>query len=278
MKTPLRVHICVVGFEIDRISSAAIQEKADKVYLISQEENDMGRAYLEENEKKLKEKRVTVEKRFVNNISELPDLLNAIKKIIESEDKDNLIFINISSGSTLSAIAGTISSMMYDSERKITPYYVKPEKYLEGVAKRNELAPRTKGIKNITEILTFPMKLPSKELMIILKHLSDSEINKIHVTKKDLIEFSKEHEELRNIREDNRHTASKIEDINKSKKLPAHNEEAKQKAKDYAWINQNIITKLKDDWDLIKIQKVGRNTYIELNDKGRNMLKYLGEH
>jgi len=278
MKTPLRVHICVVGFEIDRISSAAIQKKADKVYLISQKEKDMGRAYLEENESKLKEKGIAVQKEFVNNISELPDLLNAIKNIIESEDKNNLIFINISSGSTLSAIAGTISSMMYDSERTITPYYVKPEKYSEGLAKRNELAPRTEGIKDITEILTFPMKLPSKELMIILRHLYDSEINKINVTKKDLIEFSKEHAELRNIREENRHTASKIEDLSKSKNLPAKNEETKQKAKDYAWINQNIITKLKDDWDLIKIQKVGRNTYIELNDKGRNMLKYLGEH
>jgi len=277
MKTPLRVHICVVGFEIDRISSAAIRKKADKVYLVSQKENDKGRAYLEVNEKRLKEEGIVVQKEFVNNISELPDLLNAIKKIIEIEDKENLIFINISSGSTLSAIAGTISSMMYDSERKIIPYYVKPEGYFEDLAEKSDLAPRTHGIKDITEILTFPLKMPGKELMIILRHLSASERNRVHVTKKDLIEFSKKHDELRNAREDNRHCASKIEDKVKDKNQNSPTEEAKQKAKDYAWINQNIISKLKDDWGLIKIQKVGRNTYIELNDRGRNMLKYLGE-
>ncbi|WNY24907.1 hypothetical protein MsAc7_04360 [Methanolapillus millepedarum] len=47
--TPLRIHLVVVGFEIDRISLAATMKKADKVYLISKKEDDEGKDYLEEN-------------------------------------------------------------------------------------------------------------------------------------------------------------------------------------------------------------------------------------
>jgi len=126
----LRVHIAVVGFEIDRISSAAIQQKADRVYLISQNENDKGLPYLNENEKRLKEEKIDVQIEKINNVRDITDILHKIKEIIENE-KENRIYINISSGSNLSAIAGTICSMMFHHKYHVTPYYVKPLRYLD---------------------------------------------------------------------------------------------------------------------------------------------------
>jgi hypothetical protein len=274
MKTPLRVHICVVGYELDRISQAAIDQKADKVVLITQKENDSGRDYFIENRRRIIDKGIEVQEEFVDDIRDLPHLLRIIKKVIDNEHKENSIFINISSGSTLSAIAGTISSMMFEKERKIIPYYVKPKTYKQDIDEETGLKPQTEGIEVIKKILTFQMQLPSKELMIVLKYLKEEEEKGHTVTKKDLIEFSKEEEHLKLIRETKRHLANKI----KVEKQAADdkNKEDKEKAKDYAWINQNIIRKLKEEWNLIEIYKIGTNACVKLNEKGKTMLDYLG--
>lgn len=278
MKTPLRVHICVVGYELDRISKAAIREKADKVYLITQREDDKGRQYFEENKCILENEGIVVEEKYVDDISNLSHLLSKIKSIILSENKENVIYINISSGSTLAAIAGTLISMMLSESRKIVPYYVKPESYSEDSEDSkecSELNPRTIGVKQIIEILTFPIRLPQNELIIVLEYLQNEEKKGNPVTKKDLIEFSKQNDELSSIRENNRRLANKLKDSVEKKTSNTENDESKQKFKDYAWINQNIIHKLADEWGLIETTRFGKFSIIKLNDKGRNMLRYL---
>ena len=284
MDIPLRVHICVVGFELDRISKAAIEKKADKVYLISQKESDKGREFLEENTRRLKGEGVIVQEEFVEQINELSDLLGLIKKIIKEEDAENNIYLNISSGSTLSAIAGTIISMMFGENRNIIPYYVKPDNYFEKLNKEEKdeiekendgLTPRSIGVKEINEILTFPIRLPSEDLIIVLKYLQYNEKSETIVRKKDLIEFTKKNEFLKKLRENKRYLAGKLEEINN--KTTTEDDESKQKAKDYAWINQNIINKLKDDWNLINVKKIGKYSCIELSSKGKKMLNYLND-
>jgi hypothetical protein len=285
MKNPLRVHICVVGFEIDRISEAAIRMKADKVYLISQEEGDKGREFLEENKRLLEEKNIEVIVELVESVHDLSVLLNIIKKIILEEGKDNYVFINISSGSTVSTIAGTISSMMFDKDRKIIPYYVKPEDYPENTDAEevNSLLmkfniskpPRSVGVKEIQEIPTFPMKLPNKELIVVLEYLQSSQNEGKYVTKKDLIEFSKDNECLKRMRENSSQLAGELEEKGKVKNSNKMDDESNQKYRDYAWLNQNIISKLKDEWNLIDIEKSGKFACVKLNEKGEKMLSYL---
>ncbi len=288
MKIPLRVHICVVGFELDRISGAAIKEKADKVYLISQKENDKGRIFFIENKKRLINEGIIVEEQFVERINELSGIVSKIKSIIKNEDEENAIYLNISSGSTLSAIAGTMISMMFENKRNIIPYYVKPEFYYENIDKKtqdeikeknNRLVPRSIGVKEINEILTFPIRLPNEELLIILKHLQIRENEDEIVTKKDLIEFSKQNKYLNNSREKKRSISVRLKDKseNKNSKSSSKNEKSKQQARDYAWIDQNIINKLKDEWNLIDVKKIGRYSCIKLNEKGKKMLKYLND-
>lgn len=283
MKSPLRVHICVVGFEIDRISEAAIKMKADKVYLISQEKEDQGREFLEENKKLLTEMNIQVVVELVESVHELPPLLRKIKKIIREEDKDNYIFINISSGSTLSTIAGTISSMMFEN-RKIIPYYVKPKSYLGNnneeimdTLKRLDLKrpPQSVGVKEIQEIPTFPIRLPDNELIVVLEYLQKAKNEGKKVTKKDLIEFSKRNPYLIEMRKNNSQLIGELEKKSNARSFKKIDELLSQKYRDYAWLNQNIIVKLKDYWNLIDIEKGGKFVRVTINEKGEKMLSYL---
>lgn len=283
MKNPLRVHICVVGFEIDRISEAAIKMKADKVYLISQEEGDQGREFVEGNKKLLTEMNIQAVVELVESVHELPPLLRKIKKIIREENKDNFIFINISSGSTLSTIAGIISSMMFE-DRKIIPYYVKPESYLGSnngeiidTLKRLNLTrpPQSVGVKDIQEIPTFPIRLPDNELIIVLEYLQNCKNEGKKVTKKDLIEFSKRDQYLTEMRKNNSQLIGELEKKSKARNFKKMDEQLSQKYRDYAWLNQNIIVKLKEDWNLIDIEKGGKFVRVTINEKGEKMLSYL---
>ena len=265
----LRVHIAVVGFEIERISTAAIQQKADRVYLISKKENDKGFPYLLENKKRLEGNDIEVIEEKINDIQNITDILHKIKEIIETE-KNNLIYINISCGSNLSAIAGTISSMMFGSGYHITPYYVKPEKYLdcenrEKSEYKNFPQLRTVGIKEIIEIVTFPAQLPNSQLIAVLKHLKNQK--DCQIGKRELIQYVMKNPEIfPNYFKETDKTLKK--NIKTSPKDLA-------RAKDYAWINQNIINKLKNDWDMIEVKTIGKYSYIKLTKRGEDMLEYL---
>ena len=273
MKTQLRVHICVVGFEIDRICKAAIREKADKVYLIEQENNDDGKWAVDENERILKEheNNIDVQRYPIDNIRDIQPLIKAIREIIVQEE-GNFIYINISSGGCRSAIAGIMSSMMFSNGTRIIPYYVTPESYQPNSKsnargkKAGARQPLSYGIKQIEEIITFPLAKPSKELISVLKHIRDKE-NGLH--KAELIDFCKTNTEILKWRKRQANIVTRSNNLEE--------DPTKGKARDYAWINQNIVSKLKDEWRLIDEEKVGKTKLLHINDEGRKMLKYLEE-
>ena len=123
MKPELRIHIVTVGFQIRRITEPLIRERADKVYLITRAHEDKATAYLDKVMKILrKEKYLQVEKRAMD-IWNLFDCLQTYKKIINEEEekggKDAHVYINVSTGSKVSSIAGTLACMIW----KGTPYY-----------------------------------------------------------------------------------------------------------------------------------------------------------
>jgi len=247
MEKILRVHIAVVGFEVDRISKAAIEQKADIIYLISKIDDEKGQIYLEENERILTDHNIEVEKITVSDVHDLTAVLKKMKEIIRKE-KSNFIYINVSSGSIPAAIAGTTVATMFESDCHITPYYVKPETYLNRENDSDKLQPQTEGIQEIQKINIFPAKLPDERLIKVLIELH----NKKRLTKQELITFS-----TKNL--DYKTESKKVEDYG---------------PKEYAWLNKNIIEKL-NKWRFIEIQKVGKNSIITLNDKGKNMVEYL---
>lgn len=276
-ETPLRVHVAIVGFEIDRISKAAIDRRADRIYLISRENTDGkddGRLFLEKNMKILEDKKIEVFVEEIPDIQNLYDILFKLKEIIRSE-KGNLIYINISCGSNLSAIGGTIISMMFDKDYNITPYYVKPEKYVDCDDKERKDFPnlRTIGVKEIIDIVTFPALLPNQKLICVLEEIG-SKTDK-QISKTDLIEFVERDKKMfptfpRDV------VPQTKEDMLKHKKSESAKTSKKEidRIKKYAWVNQNIVLKLKD-WEMIETLKDGKYSYLKLTKKGEDMLKFL---
>jgi hypothetical protein len=123
MKPGLRVHIVTVGFRVRRVTEPLIRERADKVYLITKSHEDKAIASFEKMLKILrKEKYLQIEKR-TTDIWNLFECLQTYKSIIKEEEerggKNTHIYINISTGSKISCIAGTMACMMWGG----TPYY-----------------------------------------------------------------------------------------------------------------------------------------------------------
>lgn len=248
MEKILRVHIAVVGFEIDRISQAAIEQKADVVYLISKEVDEKGQKYFDENKRILEENKIVVTEKKVEDIHDLISIVKVMREIIHSEE-NNLIYINTSSGSIPAAIAGTIVATMVEKDYNVTLYYVKPETYFNSPEKDfGKPQPQTKGVKEIQRINIFPAKLPDARLTKVLLEIHNNE----YLTKQKLIDFSIE----------------KLDYKVETKGVYGPRE--------YAWINKNIIEKL-DAWEFITIQKVGKNSQISLTEKGKTMVEYLSD-
>ena len=47
MRSNLRVHIAPVGFHVNRVTEPIIQERADKVYLVTHHSHDRAAKYME---------------------------------------------------------------------------------------------------------------------------------------------------------------------------------------------------------------------------------------
>ena len=105
------------------------------------------------------------------DIWDLFDCLQTYKKIINEEEKkggkDTHVYINVSTGSKVSSIAGTLACMIW----KGTPYYVHME--------YNDKKDPTDGLpdENVTaidEIPVYSINKPKPECIVVLKILSST--------------------------------------------------------------------------------------------------------
>jgi hypothetical protein len=168
MKPGLRVHIATVGFQVRRITEPLIREKADKVYLLTRSHDDKATAYLDKVLKILrKERYLQIEKRAMD-IWDLFDCLQTYKKIIKEEEekggKNTHIYINVSTGSKISSIAGTMACMIW----KGTPYYAHIE-YNDNKDPADSLP--DEDVTAIDEIPVYSINKPKSESLAVLKIL-----------------------------------------------------------------------------------------------------------
>ncbi len=174
---PIRVHIIPVGFEKDRVVIPAIKMNAEKVILmVMEEDTERGKMFVENSRTKLKSEGIDVED-YVINFFNLNKNMEAFNHLIK-EHKNDDIYINISTGSKIQALAALFSAMAAKNEGiRITTYYVEPEIY----GQVNE--PMSTGIKDIISIPIFPLPQPSNEIKeatkLLLKHsFSKEELGK----------------------------------------------------------------------------------------------------
>ena len=173
MAKNLRIHIAPLGYDTHRITQPIIQDKADKLYLVIDKTEKGYSRYSEFIRKKLEDEL----KDRIEIIEEQEDLwdlfgcINKFKNIIQKES-GNIISINVSSGSKITAIAGMLTCM---STYNVKPYYARikyPQKELEKLFSGE--------FKETIELDVFPLNQPRKEHIHILKILQehDNMLNK----------------------------------------------------------------------------------------------------
>ena len=242
--TKLRVHIAPVGFEVDRIVLPAIEMKADKIWLLihNNPQDDRAKSYEDEIIKKFKKVKIKIEV-IKSNRKDVFKILQAVKQIIMAEEKND-IYINVSSGSKIQAIACMMACMMFNEKENLTPYYAEPQSYPSYKEKQQSI-----GLKNIIELPKYQIQIPERELVQALKIIKDHE-NKI--TKKEMARLAEaENLIIVNAREENFEQAR------------------------FASLDKNIIQPLVEQWKFVEIEKIGRTRWVRLTQEGINAIEFL---
>ena len=253
----LRVHIAPVGFEVDRIVLPAIDMKADRVWLITDDKpkEDEGSKFVKLIQRKLEEVRIECFQGEADRI-DLFDILRVLRIIILKE-KGNSILVNVSVGSKIQAIASMMACMMFKDIANIKPYYVVPERYNSSLVKEDKQ--ETEGLKEIKPMPEYKIEIPNQKLikcLDIINRKADGNITKrelkdaaieadlIHVDEKRLTSIARKKEEY-----------------------------SDQAA--YMSLNKNLIVPLQN-WRFITESKVATHHIISLTEDGKHALKFLG--
>jgi hypothetical protein len=255
---PRRIHIAPVGFEIDRVVIPVIEMRADKVWLMAERDpaRDQGGPYLERVESEIRRQNEHCEieiKRCDFDSRDLYDVLRAFREIVD-EERENHIFVNVSTGTKIHAIAGMMACMIFkDHAAALIPYYAKPDTYLPLPEEANQMS---MGCRVIHQLPNYRIERPSEDLIRMLTVINECCGNESeNVTK---------HELIRKLRERGLLTVSEDEDRTIRNEKVAY----------YLALQRKCIEPLRK-WNFIKIEPQTRRGKIQMTQEGRDMLKFL---
>jgi hypothetical protein len=239
----LRVHIVPLGFEIDRILLPAKQMKADKIWLVRHNDpgQDKAKIYSDAILKDLKKNKIQVEfaEADRNNVF---NILKIVKEIFEQE-KENDIYVNVSSGSKIQAIACMMACMIF-KECNVTPYYAEPESYPSTQGRQ-----QSAGLKSIRSLPKYEIQKPRQDLIDALKIIKSHDGK---ITKKEMALLAEE-----------------------AKIITIGAKDENQSQARFASLDKNIIQPLQDQWKFIHVEKIGRNRWIKITQEGIDASEFL---
>ena len=241
--TKLRIHVCPIGYEVDRIVKSAIELRADRVWIIKEKitSKEKAKKFIKLVEIRLKNQNIEIKEKGVSR-DDLFDNLRVMKEIFQ-EEKNNEIHVNVSAGSKIQAIACMMACMMF-KEYNPKPYYVEPKSYETPLDK-----PQSSGVKRIIPLPNYEIKKPDDKLVQALEiiHNNDGKISKKKmaelIIKSGLID---------------------VDDVNK-----------KIDQGDYAKLDHHFIKPLKNIWHFITVEKIGRMHFIEITSIGKEAYIFL---
>ena len=237
LSVPERVHIMPVGYEQERLIRPAEELRADHVILIGHL-HDKGKSGTKGTEcLHTAERAITAENIETGvvhcNLFDLHDSLATIAGII-SKFKDENVFVNVSSGSKITAIAGMIACMSTDS----TPYYVRVSDYKGDTPS---------GYERVIDLPDYPIDEPEAEYLEVLKYLKEYKNEDEKLTKRHVIDYSEQ------------------------RGLPFISKEVSGKAK-YRLLDSNLLDDMKAN-DYVRIEPQGRNKIVRITEKGEDLIK-----
>lgn len=162
-------------------------------------------------------------------------------------EKDNLIYVNVSVGSKIQAIASMMACMMFkDSVAMIKPYYVVPLKY-STPPKEQE----TQGVKEVIDLPEYKVETPTDNLIRCME-IIDKRGGKI--SKRELKDLA--------LNDGLIHIIKKKDGKEPSAQAP------------FMSLNKNFIEPLLE-WQFIQVKKDGSRHLVYLTKEGTNALKFL---
>lgn len=243
MSANLRVHIAPVGFELLRVTEPLIRMQADKVYLITYQKDDAAEKFFSQIKKELaqKYKHIKVEEVYID-IWSLYDCMAKFKEIISNE-KGNHVYVNVSTGTKITSIAGMLSCMLWNA----IPYYA-PVSY--PVPKETKTIP-TEHVEDPDLLPVYGIMQPTKEEMLILSLLESSG----GTLRKSKL----------------------IESLESAKIIKPKDEKAARESE--TWKHSQlraILDPMETKWEFVKVESSGRRSEVSITDKGRTALKIFG--
>jgi hypothetical protein len=169
-----RVHIVPVGFEVERVTEPLATERADRVYLVTRRERDAAAPFVAEVARRLRRAPWPVDVRIVGTDPwSVFDTLATYRTIFESERRTERgaprvlpIRVNVSTGTKITAIAGTLACMLWNGE----PYYVQVSR-----SWYSDRTPRVRAVHDVVEriepVNVYELRAPSPELVEVLEAL-----------------------------------------------------------------------------------------------------------
>ena len=259
------MHIVPLGFEIDRVTKPLEKAAVNKVYLLTTlssagydvEMNKRQEIYYQAVKRILEERLVEVEYAEV----ELFNLLNVMKKVAElivsEQEKKNNVFVNMSAGGTLAAVAATLAGMA----NKAAVYFVEATDYskspeeekLHGISK-------IEGTPKVTFLTNLPIILPDEMGKLTLAALC---------RKGTQIEA----DEILNLLIENKMRPDLFKD---EKAINLQEDRRKQSQKNRIYLNKLVLDEL-EEIGYIKITKAGRHNKIEITESGKQIAYLIGK-
>lgn len=165
MQSNLRIHIAPVGFDFRRVTEPLIRMRADMVYIVKyiHDDDDIAYEFYDKikNELEVNYRHIQVKEIHVD-LWNLYECMGAFRKIM-LEEKKNHVYVNVSTGTKITSIAGMLSCMMWNAH----PYYV-PISYV-GREKRVNVS---EHVDEPEDLPTYSINKPHPEFMLILDLLS----------------------------------------------------------------------------------------------------------
>jgi len=233
------VHIAPLGFEYDRIVGPAEEYDVDVVYLLEHDDRLDAPEYHDDVRDRLADLGASLRSRSVD-LFDIYDVLGVVTTLV-AEHEEDIVRVNVTSGSKLSAVGATIACMATDA----TAYYVHPEGYR--YADREER--QSYGYADDEVLPSYPIESPTTDQVAVMDFLAERNTDAYTVKKKDIIEFA-ESEEL---------------------SFVADSDPANDKAK-FALLNANVVEPLLED-GYVAVEDVGRRKQVTLTDTGEDALR-----
>lgn len=161
-----RVHIVPVGFEVWRVVKPLEDMRAERVYLLRHSEDDESLKDIKDVRKLLEKRKVVFEEKRANIFNYVDTMAMLRRLALEEKNKGNTVFINLSSGTKIAAIAGAVICGMYG----VKGYYVHkdPKSYRKRTDNKSDI-----GITD--EIKSLKIEVPESKGITILKVIEKNE-------------------------------------------------------------------------------------------------------